>query len=277
MEYTHIPDISCYYTSKNNAIQLLPHAHFEYQMILVTDGNASFFINHQEYNVEGQSLIFISRLEQHSFMINTVPYERYIISLSSEHIMSNIKDEALLSIFLQRPKDFHHIIHLDDHVYNVILPLFQELAVEYQKQAPFYITRCTTLVIAILIELYRANPHFFPLHSYNNMTDIVIAVQRYVTENFSHPITLQEIAKKHFITRHNLSIAFKNIVGLTFKDYLLQFRISEAKKLLLTTNYSVSQIAEKVGYKNVNNFVQIFKSRESITPLQYRKKTHYLK
>jgi YesN/AraC family two-component response regulator len=42
--------------------------------------------------------------------------------------------------------------------------------------------------------------------------------------------------------------------------------------MLVTTHMSVEEIAGAVGYMNVNNFVQIFKKKEDITPLQYRKK-----
>ena len=47
--------------------------------------------------------------------------------------------------------------------------------------------------------------------------------------------------------------------------------LTEAKKLLVSTELSVREIAERVGYINVNNFVRLFGERERITPLQYRK------
>ena len=278
MEYTHLPTISCYYADENKeSLSSSPHAHFEYQMILVTGGRASFFINHQQYNVDEKSLVFISRLERHSFVVQEMPYERYVASMSGSHIMTKIKDEELLSIFLQRPKEFCHVIKLSDEAFDIILPHFDRLANEYTNQAPFYVTRCATLVVAILIDLYRINSQFFPQRSHTNISDAVINAQRYVNEHYDRQITLQEIADANFVNRHSLSIAFKDIVGSTFKDYLIQFRISEAKKLLITTDFSVAQIAEKVGYQNVNNFVQIFKSKESVTPLQYRKQSHLSK
>ena len=47
--------------------------------------------------------------------------------------------------------------------------------------------------------------------------------------------------------------------------------MAEARNLLATTDLSVSQIAERVGYVNVNNFVKIFKKLQHTTPLQYRR------
>ena len=68
------------------------------------------------------------------------------------------------------------------------------------------------------------------------------------------------------LTNMPLSLAFKEIVGISFKEYLVLFRLTEAKKLLLSSDLSISDIAEKVGYVNVNNFIRIFKEKENITP-----------
>ena len=45
---------------------------------------------------------------------------------------------------------------------------------------------------------------------------------------------------------------------------------------MLSSDLSISDIAEKVGYVNVNNFIRIFKEKENITPLQFRKQSGYL-
>ena len=104
------------------------------------------------------------------------------------------------------------------------------------------------------------------------MSDAVLNAQRYVNDHFHRKLTLQEIADANYVSRHALSLAFKEIVGITFKEYLLLFRMAEAKNLLVNTDLSVEQIAEQVGYVNVNNFVKIFKKFQHTTPLQYRKK-----
>lgn len=274
MEYTHLPAISCFYSEEEKDSLTIPEAHFEYQMLLITGGKAALFIDHKQYTLEKKSLVFISRLERHSFIIQEKPYQRYVASMSGDLIMSNIKDTELISIFLQRPKEFRHVIALSDEAYDRLLPLFTCMAEEFASKPAFYVARSATLVVAILISLYRAHPQFFPVRSHTNISEAVLNAQRYVNNHFDQSITLQEIADLNFISRHTLSIAFKDIVGSTFKDYLILFRITEAKKLLITTDDSVELIAEKVGYQNVNNFVQIFKSREAMTPLQYRKHWH---
>lgn len=272
MLYTHIPDISCFYSDTIGDNLTLPTAHFEYEMILITSGQATAIINHKTYTLTKGSLIFISRLERHNFIIEEEPYCRYVVSMSSNLLLSFAKDAQLVSIFMLRPQDFSHVIQLDEKTYDQIIPLFQQMTEEYALQQDFFTTRSTALFVSILIELYRSHPESFPMRGHSNMTTAVLNAQRYVNDHFNRKLTLQEIADANYISRHALSIGFKEIVGITFKEYLLLFRIAEAKKLLTTTDMSIAQIAEAVGYVNVNNFLKIFKEKENITPLQYRKK-----
>ncbi len=281
MDYTHIPEISCYYSSKmvscyhtDDADYILsePDAHFEHQMILVTNGTAKIVINEQTYDLAPKSLVFISRMERHYFIISDDQYERMVASMSNDLIMSNIREVELLSLFIQRPKQFSHVVALSDEAYEMLLPLFARLCNESLTQKAFFITRCFSIVVAILIDLYRTHPTYFPPRNASNLSDVALTAQRYINEHYAEPFTLQELAEQNYISRHTLSAAFKEIVGIPFKEYVVLFRLSEAKRLLVTTDASIGDIAEQVGYLNVNNFIKIFKEREHQTPLQYRKK-----
>lgn len=271
MLYTHIPDISCFYSDTVADGLSFPTAHFEYEMILITSGKASATINHKTYLVGKGSLLFISRLERHNFHILEEPYCRYVLSVSSNLIMSHLKQPELISIFIHRPANFNHAMQIENDLYCGILAMVQKMTEEYAHQQEFFTAYSVSLLISILIELYRALPGAFPLRSHGTMTDAVLSAQKYVNDHFQSKLTLQEIADANFVSRHALSLAFKEIVGITFKEYLLLFRITEAKNLLITTDLSVAQIAERVGYINVNNFVKIFKKFQHTTPLQYRK------
>lgn len=271
MNYTHLPAISCYYSNAPLPLHCNPEAHFEYEMILVSSGNTVLFVNHKTYPVAGKSLIFINRLERHSLLVKQTPYERYVTTVSNDVIMSNINDMELVSIFIQRPEHFNHVIHLDDPSYELLLPLFIQLEREYREQPPLFVSKSISLVTSILIELYRTHPENFPLHNHSRISTAVINAQKYINDHYDRKLTLDEVARQNFISSHALSIAFKNFVGISFKDYLILFRLTEAKKMLISTDASVAEIAEKVGYMNVNNFIRIFKEKESLTPLQYRR------
>ena len=60
-------------------------------------------------------------------------------------------------------------------------------------------------------------------------------------------------------------------MGITVQDYLINTRITYAKELLKYTNMPVGEIAFACGMHNVSHFINLFKARESMTPLSYRR------
>lgn len=71
---------------------------------------------------------------------------------------------------------------------------------------------------------------------------------------------------KVYLSRH-----FREETGDTLMHYILTMRIQEAQKLMTTTDLKVYEIAEKVGFKNAQQFSVSFKKITSMTPGEYRK------
>ncbi len=68
-----------------------------------------------------------------------------------------------------------------------------------------------------------------------------------------------------------LSSLIKKELGLPFQDYLVRERVKKAKLLLLTTDLRIYEIAEQVGFEDMNYFTQRFKQIAGMTPRQYKK------
>ena len=63
---------------------------------------------------------------------------------------------------------------------------------------------------------------------------------------------------------------FAKHTGVYMNDYINSVRLSEAKKMLTSTNKSVKDIASLAGYGNNTTFIRVFKKSEGITPSKYR-------
>jgi AraC-like DNA-binding protein len=97
-----------------------------------------------------------------------------------------------------------------------------------------------------------------------------------IQQNFKNPeLTVSDIQKETGIHERKISVILKKHTQLTFKQYVNQLRIEHAKKLLVETTLSVSDIAYECGYNNVSHFNRVFKSEEACSPQEYRQhKTH---
>jgi two-component system, response regulator YesN len=97
-------------------------------------------------------------------------------------------------------------------------------------------------------------------------------IKQYIDRHYHENISLKTIASKFFMNPVYLGQLFKKTYGIYFKDYLLQVRIKEAKKMLRQSEKRIYEIAECVGFNNTDYFVTIFGKLENITPSEYRNK-----
>lgn len=102
----------------------------------------------------------------------------------------------------------------------------------------------------------------------NNYKELI---QNIIEESYTDSqFTLSVLSEKLDLSSGYLSIMFKKNFGIPFQDYLLQKRMEKAKLLLLTTELKNYEIAEQVGFEDVNYFITKFKKYYQITPKQYR-------
>ena len=91
---------------------------------------------------------------------------------------------------------------------------------------------------------------------------------RYSDSQFS----LVVLSEKLDLSQGYLSVMFKRVFGIPFQDYLLQKRMEKAKILLLTTELKNYEIAEQIGFEDVNYFGMKFKKYYGVTPKQYKER-----
>lgn len=106
----------------------------------------------------------------------------------------------------------------------------------------------------------------------NSAKGILADIGREVQEHYAENLTLRGLGQKYYINSSYLGQIFRNKYGQSFKDYLNSYRIKIAAKRLLETDERVLEIAEKVGYQDVDYFVKKFIEAEGCTPTKYRKK-----
>lgn len=95
-------------------------------------------------------------------------------------------------------------------------------------------------------------------------------VLRFIRENYSRPITLDDAARSVFLSPFYLSHSLKDELGITFIEYLTRVRMEEAKKLLADKSLSMQAVAESVGYDDASYFSKVFKKNVGVTPNKYR-------
>ncbi|MCC8046179.1 MAG: AraC family transcriptional regulator [Clostridiales bacterium] len=93
-----------------------------------------------------------------------------------------------------------------------------------------------------------------------------------VEQDYSHPLTVQEMADFCGCSSSHFMRWFRQMTGSSFGQYVNERRLAYAAELLRKSDDKIILIAEKAGFENLSNFNRQFKSRYGITPSGYRKK-----
>mgnify|MGYP001444979548 CR=1 FL=1 len=86
----------------------------------------------------------------------------------------------------------------------------------------------------------------------------------------SHTLSLKSIADEVYLNATYLGRIFKEQMGETFSNYLINLRINKAKELLSDPAMKVYEVSEQVGYSDTAYFTKLFKSRVGVTPFEYK-------
>ena len=96
-------------------------------------------------------------------------------------------------------------------------------------------------------------------------------MEKEISANYMNNISLRELSKKYYVNSSYLGQIFKKKYGMSFKDYLTNYRINEAAIMLIQTDEKITRIAELVGYKDSDYFIKKFIEIKGCTPSKYRR------
>ena len=98
----------------------------------------------------------------------------------------------------------------------------------------------------------------------------IIAIQEWIHSKYDSDIRIEQIAEHFDFNLRTLNRRFRQATGKSPLQYLQQVRIDYAKELLKTSNLSVAEVANSVGYPDCSYFAAVFRRNISLTPSQYR-------
>ncbi len=94
----------------------------------------------------------------------------------------------------------------------------------------------------------------------------------FIKNNVSRQIQVRDVVEYVSVSRRELERRFKKYLNRSIHREIKQTRVQMIAGMLLGTSYTVSEIASKLGYRDVAHFARYFKDVEGVSPLEYRKK-----
>jgi len=100
------------------------------------------------------------------------------------------------------------------------------------------------------------------------------AAKKYISENYGKKISIKDICRELDCSKSTLLASFKKQYGITVGDYLTEYRLDEAKRMLEMGDVSINEIAHATGFYDQSYFSKVFSAKCGVSPSDYRKGAH---
>ena len=209
---------------------------FEKERVLLSETRAG--------NVEGARTAF------DDLMASLVLYEKY----DTENLKFRLIElcSLLARASIERGADETIILELNKHLIQNILNSYNINEITYR--------------IHENLDVFTESL-FFTSEKNNKL---VRKATEYIHDHSAEKISLSEVSKNLGVTSPYLSMLFKHVTGLTFRDYLNKVRVEDAKRLLISTDYQIMEIAVACGFNDQSYFTKVFKKYTGLSPRNFR-------
>ncbi|MCD8103623.1 MAG: AraC family transcriptional regulator [Lachnospiraceae bacterium] len=129
------------------------------------------------------------------------------------------------------------------------------------------------LTLCLLMSLKRNGRFMVKVREKEACSQDILEAIEYVRQNYTLPLTLEDTAHRAGLSPTYFSRKFHQATGNTFKKYVNEIRILNAKQMLLSTDDSVTKIAMNCGFGSSNYFKDVFRRMTGFSPRDYRKKS----
>lgn len=237
-----------------------PRGRLDYQLLYIAAGKAHFFLGGEDVTVSAGHMVLYQPKEMQRYVYYGVDQTEVFWV----HFTGNDVKRILRS----------YGFRLEEHVFYCgkspeYRKIFQEMIQELQLIRPHYEELLAMLLRQLFILISRQFKGGFKLADY--VQDEMEAAIRYFGEYYSTPIVIDEYAAGMHRSTAWFIRSFKQYTGMTPMQYIISIRLANAKRLLSTTDYNVTEIASMVGYDNPLYFSRLFKKQLGIAPSDYKK------
>lgn len=169
----------------------------------------------------------------------------------------------LTELSVNTPVYHSHSKDLREQLMNEMLYI-----VHHAKESPFHLIGHLYLFLDYLTRSAKSTK----LVQSSKMSDYYIKEAiNYIEQNFQNNITIEDIAAVCGINRSYFGKIFRNSIGRSPQEFLMNYRMVKATELLKLTSLSIAEIGSAVGYENQLHFSRAFKTIYGISPREWRK------
>lgn len=257
-------------------IQYYPwHAHHDIQIIYILEGELKLKLTYTSYTLPKNSIHFIHSDDVHGFESLSGDNLVILLNINMEYFLEffpNLDTQIFTTKVNENVSTYKQQVLLKSYIFSMIS--------ELHTKKTGYQVRTKDVAMNLMNALYRDFRGFTVnreerifehkiSHDLLQM-DRISRVVSFVYANYQYKLRLSSIASDENINVYYLSHLFQRFVGESFRDFVSMVRVEMSEIRLLSSDASISQIAQDIGFSNAKYYVEHFKSWFGYHPKEYR-------
>lgn len=245
------------------------HRHYEIEIVYSIKGSYKIILNNEPYLLKEGMMIFIPGFSPHE-AIATEENSTQLLIEAGPLFLGDFFDN-ISSINLENP-----VLDLNENDFGQKVQKLLNEIIEAKKE--FSVSN-ELIICGNVTKLfgYFAEKSLISSNSKNNKNTTRIKniekVLDLIHYNFNENITIEKAALVSGYGKSNFCKIFKNITGVSFHQYLNNYRVDRSKFYLKNSDMAVFEISEAVGFNDSKTFCRVFKEITTQTPLEYKNST----
>jgi len=232
-----------------------PHRHAFYSLVWFTEGTGFYVVDFQEYEIRKDRIFFVSPKQVHNWDYSE--NSRGYVLMIDIPLAQQIQIESIYP-------------HVDITSYNGLLEqLFQNLLDENNRNDSFSVKTIHSgiaYLYSILTRIAGENNDYHPA-----VNESMETLRKMVYENNSlHKV--EDYAHKMNFPEDTFNALVKTSTGISAKQYILDLKITEAKRQLIYSQLNINEIAFNLGFEDPSYFTRLFKKKTNLSPSAFLKK-----
>jgi len=239
------------YRIMHNISNQFPYDYYVFEYVV--KGTGYIETPEEKYTVKGGDFYFLNKRRYHIYYADPEdPYEKIFIVLKGSFVDFLVSNHVLNeSVYIKKC----NLNSLMTHIINI---LNREGSINYDK-----------LAISVLELFQQAFPSPYQIMPTTNRVPEMI--KNYIDTHITEKITLDDISNDLYISKSHIERAFKKEYNQTPLAYCANQKITQVASMLVTTDYSLSQIAQQFGFTDVKYMSKSFKKIKGKTPMEYKR------
>ena len=233
------------------------HTHDCAELFFILDGHGQFRTLYEKFPISVQDLLIVNANVPHTEVSSMKSPLQYIV-LGIEGLEAASSEEG------------YAMLHIHDG-WTELNSCLDIMLHESSKTQPGHAEICQHLLEVALIWLGRQSLSLSSEASGPRASKECELIRRYIDNHFKEDLTLDHLAELAHLNKYYLSHSFRREFGTSPISYLISRRLDESRFLLRETDYSLSLIAEILGFSSLSYFSQCFRREEGSSPTEYRR------